>query len=358
MLENSDFRIEEPDLSSKYDVDLIRKFLSPLGFYFDSDAVDYSIILYNLNDDIVGVGSYQGKVLKYLAVAPHFRETGAFAHIVTYLTERVMMEYQQAFVFTKPENISRFVGLGYHHIASAEPLIAVLEFGYSNITKYCEYLNSIKKPNVLGRTAAIVMNCNPFTLGHQYLVEKAAEENELVYLFVVEEDKSTFSFVDRWNMIQAGVQHLSNVIMVKGGEYVVSEATFPNYFLKSESQDLVTQKQAELDITIFCKYIGPVLNIDTRYVGTECYCSTTEQYNNAMKQLLPRYHIELYEVTRKSIQLNDCKEWISASKVREALAKGDTIRMEQFLPQTTIQYLQNGLQERVKEKLEVCQLRH
>nr|WP_319398480.1 [citrate (pro-3S)-lyase] ligase [uncultured Carboxylicivirga sp.] len=358
MIENSDFRIEEPDLSSKYDVDLIKRFLSPLGFCFDAASVDYSIILYNLNDDIVGVGSYQDKTLKYIAVAPYFRETGAFAHIVTDLTEKVMEKHQQAFVFTRPENIPRFVGLGYHHIASAEPLMAVLEFGYSNIKKYCDYLKTIKRDNILGKSAAIVMNCNPFTLGHQYLVEKASEENEVVYLFVVEEDRSIFSFADRWNMIEAGVQHLSNVIMVKGGEYVVSSATFPDYFLKNECPDIITKKQAELDITIFCEYIAPALDIETRYAGTENYCSVTNAYNNAMKQILPKYSIELCEVRRKEITNNSTIELISASKVRKAIAEDDWESMQQFLPSSTVSYLQGDLYENIKQQLEAYQYRH
>ncbi|MCU4164928.1 [citrate (pro-3S)-lyase] ligase [Carboxylicivirga caseinilyticus] len=358
MIENSDFRIEEPDLSSKYDVELIRRFLSPLGFYFDAGAVDYSIILYNLNDDIVGVGSYQGKILKYLVVAPEFRESGAFAHIVTFLTEKVISEHQQAFVFTRPENINYFTGLGYNLIATAEPLIAVLEFGYADISRYCEYLKSIKLDNAIGSAAAIVMNCNPFTLGHQYLVEKASEENEIVYLFVVEEDRSTFKFTDRWNMIKAGTRHLSNVIMVKGGEYVVSEATFPSYFLKNESTNLITQKQAELDITIFCQYIAPTLNITARYVGTECYCSTTELYNTVMQNLLPKYGIDFCEIKRKEILGEGGKEWISASKVRDAIVKGEYDRMKLFLPSTTIRYLNEGLVEKIRHRLEVNRCRH
>lgn len=358
MIENSDFRIEEPDLSSKYDVALIRRFLSPLGFYYDETAVDYSIILYNLNDDIVGVGSYQGKVLKYVAVAPHFRESGAFAHIVTHLTEKVMMDHKQAFVFTRPENITRFAGLGYNHIASAEPLIAVLEFGYANISDYQNYLRSIKLNNVIGSAAAIIVNCNPFTLGHQFLIEKASDENEVVYLFIVEEDRSTFKFQDRWLMIEAGVKHLSNVVMVKGGEYIVSGATFPNYFLKNESPDFITQKQAELDIHIFCKYIAPVLDIEVRYVGTECYCPTTAFYNKAMQLLLPSYNIDLYEIERKGKETPNGKEWISASKVRDAIVRGDMERMKCFLPQTTIDYLQKGLLKKVKTNLELCHSRH
>ncbi len=42
------------------------------------------------------------------------------------------------------------------------------------------------------RIGGIVMNCNPFTLGHKYLVEYAAREMDYLYLFVVEEDLSFF----------------------------------------------------------------------------------------------------------------------------------------------------------------------
>lgn len=349
MIENSDFRFEEPDLSSKYDVELVRRFLSPLGFYFNETTVDYCVILYTLNDDIVGVGSCKEKILKYLAVAPQYRETGAFARIVSHLTEHVMCNYQQAFVFTRPDNINRFGGIGYRHIATAEPLISVLEFGYKNIEDYKAYLRSIKSENGEEEVAAIVMNGNPFTLGHQYLIEQAANENELVYVFVVETEKSVFPFKDRYEMIRRGTQHLSNVILVRGDEYVVSCATFPNYFLKNESPTVVTQKQAELDIEIFCKYIAPELNIKRRYVGVESYCSTTAMYNNAMKVILPCRHIEFHELERKLTQEGEENDdFISASKVRSAIKNNCFTELVNYLPQTTIEYLEREEMQEVQ----------
>ncbi len=341
MIENSDFRIEEPDLSSRYDVDLIRRFMAPMGFYFDESGIDYSIILYNLNDEIVGVGSCEGKILKYIAVSPQFRETGAFAHIVSHLTEYVMAGNQQVFVFTRPENICRFTGLGYQHVASAEPLIAVLEFGYKSIDDYKKYLLSIKQDSQSDTIAALVVNCNPFTYGHQYLIEKAAEENDLVYVFVVETERSTFSFKDRFEMIRRGTAHLSNIVLVQGGEYIVSGATFPNYFLKNEKEDAITQKQAELDIEIFGTHIAPLLGIKKRYVGTEDYCATTALYNKAMKQILPSKGIHLIEVQRKETVINGSEEFISASKVREILKNNNHSQLKNWLPQTTLDYLEN-----------------
>ncbi|WP_430816045.1 [citrate (pro-3S)-lyase] ligase [Carboxylicivirga sp. RSCT41] len=358
MIENSDFRIEEPDLSSRFDVELIRRFLSPLGFYFDESLVDYCIILYTLNDDIVGVGSCKGKILKYVAVAPRFRESGAFAHIVSHLTERVMSNNRQAFVFTRPENITRFEGIGYRQLATAQPLISVLEFGYQSIDDYKQYLKSIKPGNQQGKAASIVINGNPFTLGHQYLVEKAARENEQVYVFVVQAEKSAFSFADRHEMIRLGTQHLPNVVLVKGGEYIVSCATFPNYFLKNENPDAITQKQAELDIEIFVSHIAPVLGINKRYVGTENYCATTAFYNKAMKAILPNKGIECCEVQRLEKD-SGSGEFISASKVRAAIKNNNVAELQYLLPETTIQYLQDKMDlMSIRTRLSTADSRH
>ena len=357
MIENTEFRIEEPDLTSRYDVELIRRFLSPMGFYFDPSEVEYSVLLYTLNDEIIGVGSVHGKILKYVAVAPSFRETGAFARIVTHLTEQVMERFQQAFVFTRPENITRFVGLGYKHIVSAEPLISIMEFGYKGVDDYKKYLLSVKVNQEMGSVAAIVMNCNPFTLGHKFLVEKASAANALVYLFVVEEDRSVIPFSHRWEIISKGIAHLPNVVMVRGDEYIVSSATFPNYFLKNESPDMVTQKQAELDIRLFCKHIVPVLGIQSRYVGTEDYCATTKLYNRVMRDLLPANNITFVEVPRKKI--NGCDGgFISATKVREAIREGREDELDGLLPTSTLEYIRSDQFKEVKRHIRETVSRH
>ena len=39
---------------------------------------------------------------------------------------------------------------------------------------------------------AVVMNCNPLTLGHRYLIEQALKQCDYLMIFVVQEDKSFF----------------------------------------------------------------------------------------------------------------------------------------------------------------------
>ncbi|MCT4604305.1 MAG: hypothetical protein N4A59_15555, partial [Marinifilum sp.] len=254
-VENTDYREESLDLRNPFDIKLVTEFLEPLGFDFNQHDVDYSMILYNLNDEVIGTGSYKGRVLKYVAVAPKFREGAAFAQIVTHLIDIVIQEHKHIFVYTKPRNLEVFKGLGFTEIATAEPLFSVLEFGYENIKTYQDYLRSIKKDVSVGNIAAVVVNCNPFTNGHKYLIEKACKENRLVYLFVVEEDRSSFTFQTRWRLIKEELGHIENLVMVRGGNYVVSGTIFPCYFLKQEKESDIAAKQAELDVITFLRYI-------------------------------------------------------------------------------------------------------
>ncbi len=354
--ENTDFRQETLDLKNPYDVKLVRDFLNSLGFSFDIKEVEYTMLVYNLNDEIIGTGSYKKRTLKYVAVSPAFRETTAFAQVVTHLTDVILQTEKQVFVFTKPKNTVLFEGLGFTKIASAEPLFAALEFGYVSIKDYQEYLKSIKKETKTKDIATIVVNCNPFTNGHLYLIEKAAKENEIVYLFVVETEQSTFPFETRLRLIKEGISHLNNVVIVNGGKYVVSGASFPAYFLKSESVDDVTIKQAELDVTTFVEYLVPVLGITKRYIGTENYCKTTEAYNKAMKKILPGAGVEVIEIQRKSI--GGEKNIISASKIREAIKNNNLESLKDFLPESTKRFLMSDESNDIKQKIIKSDSRH
>ena len=352
--EDTDFRQETLDLENPFDVKLVKDFLAQQGFEFDPSEVECTMIVYNLKGDIVGTGSHLGRILKYVAVAPKFRDTTAFALIVTYMTEKLLKIYKHTFVFTRPENSVRFCGLGYTEIASAPPLFCVLEFGFESIFTYQDYLKTRKVPTKTADIAAIVMNCNPFTNGHKYLIEKAASENEIVYLFVVEEDLSAFPFLVRWELIRKGIAHLKNVVMVRGGMYIVSGTIFPAYFLKNEMVNDVMQKQAELDVRIFANYVVPTLGIKKRYVGTEYYCKTTAAYNSAMKRILPSVGVEIIEVTRKStgIRSDNTPDFISASKVREAIKLDKLEDVIDFLPDSTRHFLfsEESLQIRMRIK--------
>jgi|WetSurMetagenome_2_1015567.scaffolds.fasta_scaffold26013_2 [citrate (pro-3S)-lyase] ligase len=358
--EDTDFRQESIDLENPYDVKRVRDFLAELDFDFDHSEVEHTMIVYNLKGELVGTGSHQGRILKFIAVSPQFRDTTAFALIVTFLTEKLLKIYKHTFVFTRPENAIRFIGLGYNKIATAQPLFTVLEFGFENIYTYQDYLRTLLRVPKTGNIASLVVNCNPFTNGHKYLIETTAQENELVYLFVVEEEKSVFPFPVRWELIRRGILHLQNVIMVRGGMYVVSGATFPSYFLKCEESNDIMQKQAELDVTIFGKYIVPVLGIRKRYAGTEMYCKTTEAYNRAMQAILPAYGVEVKEIERKysGVDGDGHPQYISASRVRKAIRNDRLADVLDDLPDATREFLLSAESEDIRTKIKLGTGRH
>lgn len=340
-------------LQNPYAVKKITRFLAGLGFRYDVTDVDYTMALYDPAGKIAGTGSYQGPVLKYVVVAPEHRETNAASVVVTHLVNRLMQQYQQVFAYTRPGNTAIFEGLGFKEVATAKPLYTLLEFGYRSIADYQDYLRSCKTPQTTTNVAAVVVNCNPFTNGHKYLIETAAAQSDIVYVFVVEEDRSVFPFSDRWKLVNAGTQHLANVVTVKGGSYVVSGATFPSYFLQNEAVDQVIKNQTELDVTIFAQHIVPVLGITKRYVGTEPYSVTTRAYNAAMQKILPAHGVTVVEIERKAdgVDADGNPNYISATKIRKAIKEDNLAAMLNFLPPCTCDYLLSAESESVRARL-------
>ena len=185
-------------------------------------------------------------------------------------------------------------------------------------------------------TGSLVMNCNPFTLGHQYVVEKAASECDEIYLFVLSEDGDGFCSKDRLEMVKQGVAHLDNVTVLETGPYLISSATFPTYFLKD--RDSAPSVHCDVDIEIFTKYFVPRLCINRRYVGTEPNSAMTEKYNISLGNKLPQAGIELRIIERRT----ENGVAISASRVRELLKSGDIESVKRLVPKTTIDYLENN----------------
>ena len=196
-----------------------------------------------------------------------------------------------------------------------------------------DFLESLPEGNIQGTIGAAVMNCNPFTKGHRYLIETAAKECDHVYIFVLSEDKSEFSAIDRMNMVKLGTADLPNVTVLPTGPYLISSATFPTYFLKDREQ--AGTVQCLLDIDIFCKYYAPKFSITRRYVGTEPLSPMTNQYNQALLAALPEKGIEVRQIAR--LEQDDIP--VSASAVRSAMKAGDTETLRRLVPETTYQYL-------------------
>ncbi len=183
---------------------------------------------------------------------------------------------------------------------------------------------------------SIVVNCNPFTLGHLHLIEKATQQTDGLYIFVVEEDRSIFPFEDRLRLVQEGTAHFGNKVHVQpSGKFIISSFSFPGYFAKEQA---ITPADSTTDIAIFGTIIAPELKIKRRFVGEKPNCITTNEYNQTMQFLLPRMGIEVVQIPR----LESGQAPISASAVRKLLKEGDFSSIKNLVPPTTLKYLINS----------------
>jgi [citrate (pro-3S)-lyase] ligase len=334
--------IQEVNLKDKSEREEVEKFLNKNNLSLDSD-VDYTLAV-KVDGIIKATCSKSKNTLKCFAVDSELRGEGIASTLVTRLIDK---QFQQgiyhSFVFTKPENIDIFASLNFKLISKVSGA-ALLESGIYDINSYLDKL--IRTHNLSNNNkAALVMNCNPFTLGHKYLIEKAASENTEVLVFIVEENKSLFPFEVRYNLVKEGTKNLENVKVIPGGEYIISSATFPAYFLREESSRL--KAYTELDASIFGEYFCKKLNINRRYVGNEPYCNVTNQYNEALREVLERYSVELKVVER----MKQMDYVISASKVRELIKENDFQQLTHILPQTTINFLLSDTGKAISEKI-------
>ena len=175
----------------------------------------------------------------------------------------------------------------------------------------------------------VVMNCNPFTLGHRYLIEQAAKQVERLFVMVVREDCSLFAYAERKAMVEQGVAHLKNVTVIDGSEYAISQATFPTYFLKR--LDDAADTQMLLDLDLFRRHIAPALGATVRFVGTEPTDRLTRRYNELMHEVLAD--------VRETARLEKEGNAVSASRVRKTMEQGDMSTIRQLVPPTTLPYI-------------------
>jgi [citrate (pro-3S)-lyase] ligase len=330
------------NLKDNKELNKVQEFLSSFGLRLDSD-VDYTIV-FKQGETIKATCSKALNVLKCFAVDKELRGEGITSTLISNLIDKLFEEgIYHSFIFTKPENVNIFSSLNYKLIHEVKD-VALLESGIYDINSHIGKL--IKNYNIdNSKKAAIVMNCNPFTLGHKYLIEKAASENEKVIVFMVEEDRSLFPFNIRYELVKKGTEHLKNVTVIPGGEYIISSATFPAYFLREESIRL--KAYTELDAGIFGRYFCKKLNIIKRYVGTEPYCKVTDCYNEALRETLKKYDVEVKLVERKSFDGYE----ISASRVRQLIKEQKLGELKNILPEVTLEFLNSEKGKDIIEKI-------
>lgn len=307
--------------------------------------LDYTCAVYDEDYNVIATGSCFGNTLRCMAVSREHQGEGLMNEIVSHL---VQYEYDRKiyhlFLYTKCDSAKFFGDLGFYEIVRIEDQIVFME---NSRTGFSDYLEELAKTKTNGKKiAALVLNANPFTLGHQYLIEKAAGENDFLHVFIVSEDASLVPFEIRKKLIIDGTSHLKNLIYHDTGQYIISNATFPSYFQKDDSA--VIESHANLDLSVFVK-IAEVLGINLRYVGEEPQSLVTGIYNRIMKEKLPEYGINCVIVPRKTDEENG--KVISASDVRQAIKNGNFETMKNLVPESTYKFFTSPEAESIIEKI-------
>ena len=138
-------------------------------------------------------------------------------------------------------------------------------------------------------------------------------------------------FAVRKRLVREGVAHIPNVVLHDSGPYIISNATFPSYFLKDEAA--VIDGHARLDLAVFAK-IAQALNVTHRFVGEEPTSQVTGIYNRIMAEELPKGGIACHIIPRKEAG----GKAISASTVRQALQQENWELLQTLVPATTYRY--------------------
>lgn len=329
-----DFKLKELSLNFAPDRQQLVDFIARHSLQYEEN-IETALGVFDCGNQLVGCGCCTGNLLKCFAVNEDLRGQNILGVLVSNLVNnRFLAGYCDLFLVTRPHNQLLFSACGFYPLAQTDSVV-LLENCRNGLEKYYQPL-AISNSEQIG---CAVVNCDPFTLGHLALISYAAAHCNLLYVFVVQEERSCFPFADRIALVRRGTEHLANVRVYPSGPYIISHATFPTYFLKKD-EDAV-QIQAELDATLFAKRIAPILHITKRFAGQEPLDVVTAHYNAAMMEILPRYGIDFCEIPRI------CRPdgaVISASAVRALIAqKGADPELEQMVPSVTVTYIKNSL---------------
>lgn len=338
----SEYTVSKVYPSDKRSNSQIEKLLLAEGIRRDKN-LDYTCAVYDEDYDVIATGSCFGNTLRCMAVSHEHQGEGLMNQVVSHL---VQYEYERGinnlFLYTKCSSAKFFGDLGFYEIVRVNNQVVFME---NRRTGFSDYLSDLSKTKRGGENiAALVLNANPFTLGHKFLVEKAAGENDILHVFIVSEDASLVPFDVRKRLVIAGTSHLHNLIYHDTGPYIISGATFPSYFQKDD--EAVIESHANLDLEIFVR-IAEALGINARYVGEEPKSLVTGIYNRIMSAKLPEHGIRCVIVPRKT----EGGRVISASDVRQAIKEGRLEEIRGLVPETTYEYFASDEGEKVIERI-------
>ena len=292
------------------------------------ESISFTAVLME-DDEIAATGSLDGNTIKCVAVSPEYHGQDLSARVLTALYQEALSRgHDHLLLYTKPHNGHLFQPLGFHPVIRT-PDCLLMENRRGGLAKF---LDEIEKPEG-GPVGCVVANCDPFTMGHRRLIERAAAECAWVHVFILSQEKGMFTAAQRLAMAKEGLNDLHNVLVHPTGPYMVSSSTFPTYFIKDKMRS--GEIHCELDVRLFGEKIAPALSIVRRYVGTEPVCAVTAQYNRCMKQMLPDYGVDVIEMERFAVS----GEQVSASRIRCLIREKRMGALEGLLPASSLRVI-------------------
>jgi [citrate (pro-3S)-lyase] ligase len=310
----------------------VKRLLYANGLKIEDD-IECFVVARSLRQ-IVACAGLAGCLVKCVAIAPEHRGTSLALRLMNEI-QQLALDRGQAhlFLYTKPDRVAFFEGCGFHKVVEVSGHACLMENTPVGIKDYCDSLRALRQPGQ--RIGSVVLNANPFTLGHLHLVRTALEQCDWLHVFVVSEDASTVCYADRLDLVRAGLDGMDRVTVHGGSEYLVSKATFPSYFIKDTC--VVKACSTAIDLLLFRKHIAPALGITHRFVGNEPYCRLTRKYNQDMSEWLEKSGeegnpIHVVEIPRFEVK----GRAVSASDVRRLLAGGDFETVASLVPATTL----------------------
>ena len=150
------------------------------------DTPEDTVLVWD-GDKLAASGSRRGALLQYLAVDPAHQGEDLTATVLTHLRRSALEAgYDHLFLYTKPMNRYKLQELFFFPVAQTKDAL-LMEDRRGGLERYLQTLPRYAGEGVVG---ALVMNCDPFTLGHLHVIEQAARECGFVYVFVLSEDRS------------------------------------------------------------------------------------------------------------------------------------------------------------------------
>lgn len=293
---------------------------------------------------VIATGSVEGSTFKYFFVDEPYKGRGVTRAMYDDLLSYVLKQgYVSYYAFTTPENIPIFEALGLSVVYQTKDA-CLLEGGFGSYAKWIARIRK-KLPEKKGVRGSVVMNCNPMTKGHLYLVEEARKEVDELLVFVLQEDSSHFPFEDRYRIVKDELKAFDNVQVIMGGPYIISKATFPTYFIKKT--DNMLDIYTAIDGGLFIDKIAKDLEIDVRFFGSEPKDIVTEQYTRMLRKMVSDSPIEMRVFPRYEVE----EEPVSASVVRDLLVNDKKDDAYKLVVDNTIRFLESNEGEEVIWKM-------